>query len=130
MHSGVEIIEPEPAGAVISAFRGNTALNNSETDKTMNLHLNHEPDPETYQTMNLNLNTETLWIFNPEPELPSRTCCVSGYKPIIPVVCGGGLASLTSLKAALGVVVNNKTLHAQKMECVETYHVKPNTSNT
>ena len=86
----------EPAGPINPAFHGNAAL----------------IDSETYQTKNLNLNTETHRIVNPEPEHLGRTCCVSGYEPITPIVCGGGLASLASSKAASGVVVNNETLHA------------------
>ena len=58
---------------------------------------------------------------NLEPENLERACRVSESVPIIPVVCGGGLAPPTSSKAAVGVVINNENLYAQKMECVETY---------
>ena len=83
MSSDAVITEPEPARPVISAFCGNTALNDSETYQTLNLHLNTEPaglvnpafrgntalnDSETDQTMNWHLNhdpdTETYQIMN------------------------------------------------------------------
>ena len=59
---------------------------------------------------------------NLEPETPKRANRISEHVPIIPIVCGGGLASLTSLKANVGVVMNNKQSYARKMDCVEETH--------
>ena len=66
----------EPVGPCNLTFRGNNARIDSGMYLTKNL--------ENYRTM------------GPEPENLKRACCVSESVHIIPAVCSGVLASLTS----------------------------------
>ena len=99
----------EPVGLCNPTFRGNNAPIESEIYLTENL--------ESYRTMSL------------EPENLKHACRVSESVPIIPIVCGGGLAFPTSSKAAAGVVMNNKELYAHKMECVKRHREPLKSSN-
>ena len=67
-------------------------------------------------------NLEYYRTMNIENEKSKRARFVSKHLPIIPVVCGGGLASLTSSKATVDVVVSNNQSYTWKMECVEETH--------
>ena len=93
----------EPAVHGITAICGNTAPNDVETHRIMNL----------------------------EHEEPRHNGYSFGYEPIIPVVCGRDLESPISSKTASGVAsFKNETINAQKMEYVDMYNVQPYTLST
>ena len=71
------------------------------------------PDDEIY--LNRHLPYESYQTLNIEPKQLERVSHVSGHVPIIPVCCGGGLASLALLKTTLGVVLNNKQSYAREI---------------
>ena len=75
-------------------------------------YLLRNPHHESYQTVNL------------EPKPKERASRVSEHLPIIPVRCGGGIASLAVSKTTSGVVLNNERSYDQKRNYMKTCIMK------